>query len=888
MFADAFQKYEFPKFGYVRLPDIQITEEERNQAGAVPGLSNVEFLKVLARKGFKKKVPKDKTQEYGARVNKELELLEELGFIDYVLLVWKVTSFCDRTKIARDYGRGSACGSLVFYLIGATKVDPIKYDLYFERFVSRARAKSKMIDGVLYIDGGLAPDVDIDVEQTKRQKVVEYLQSLYPGRVCKISTFSTLQGKLLIKECGKIVSEKSEDEMKAIAAKIEKRFGIVQDIEEAYKGKWDKEKDKWDIPPSEDFKKWCDENPEVYEIALKLRDVIKNRGSHPSGFVVAYDPISEFLPVGLTSKVKDENSDETSDEKEVAATFSMDQVANLTIKLDLLGVRCCSVVAEVLQLAGISDEDVNVDCDPIIYDNLQNLERPHGIFQIEAPTNLRVCQKVKPKKLLELSDVLAIARPGALSFLGDYENNDVVKIHRLIDPILAATRGVCLYQEQVMAMFHAIGFTLEDAELIRRVIGKKKIEEVNAWKSKIYDMCEKNGIPIPVADLIWKICDDSAKYQFNKSHSVGYGCESALTAYLKFKYPLFFFLALLKQVNDEPKPLEELAKIHAEMPLFGIKLLPPDILKSKMDFAIEGQDIRFGLSSIKNISDKALAKVVAFQKEYANKFEVFQSSIDSGMNIRILASLIQSGCLDSLDTKNSRPRLTLEAQLWKILSDKERVIAMKLGPEFNYDLLGLVNQLVPRNLIKESRWVTIKRKYEPAKEVYQINAKMRKLANYFYERTLLGYVHSCRLVDIFKSDNNALTDVYSVKAAEKNDHVYFMAVVSEKPFEGASKKTGGKYIRYTLEDERDSITALFFDGGFNRGKKVTGKIENMKKENKGDIPRINSMVLCRGRKMDDCVFLDEIYDQNYRIYTKFADIEKFNKEMGAEPQTTFL
>ena len=171
MFADTFQKYEFPKFGYVRLPEIQITEEERAQAEAKPGLSNVEET------------------EYANRVKMELELLEELGFIDYVLLVWKVTSFCDRAKIARDYGRGSACGSLVFYLIGATKVDPMKYDLYFERFVSRARAKSKMIDGILYIDGGLAPDVDIDVEQTKRQQVVEYLQSLYPARVGKIFMF---------------------------------------------------------------------------------------------------------------------------------------------------------------------------------------------------------------------------------------------------------------------------------------------------------------------------------------------------------------------------------------------------------------------------------------------------------------------------------------------------------------------------------------------------------------------------------------------------------------------------------------------------------------------------------------------------------------------------
>ncbi len=879
-FRDQFKKYEFPKFGYVRLPEIKISEEERVQAEAKAGLSNLEFLKVLARKGFRKRVPKERVKEYGERCNMELDLLNELGFIDYVLLVWKVTSFCDREKIARDYGRGSACGSLIFYLIGATKVDPIPDGLFFERFVSRARAKSKIIDGVTYIDGSLAPDVDIDVEQTKRQRVVEYLQSLYPGRVCKISTFSTLSGKALIKDCGKIVAEKEEDEMKAIAAKIEKRFGIVQDIEEAHDGKWDKEKNKWEVAPSEEFKNWCDKNSDVYTIALKLRDIIKNRGSHPSGFVVSYEPISEFLPVGLTKKIKKDGAEgELSDEEpEVAATFAMDQVSNLTIKLDLLGVRCCSVVAEVLALAGITDEDVNVNSDPVIYDQLQNLKLAHGIFQIEAPTNLRVCQKVKPKNKMELSDVLAMARPGALSFLDTYEKNERVAVHPLFDPILAQSRGVCLYQEQMMKLAHSIGFTLEEAETLRRIVGKKKVEQVVEWQQKIKDKIKENNNPEFLGDLLWKILDDSSKYSFNASHSIAYASLSALTIYLKFKYTLFFFLALLKQVDDEPKPLEELAKIHREMPFFGIKLLPPDIMKSKMDFTIEGKDIRFGLSSIKNISEQKKQRVAQFQKEHANKFEIFQSAVDAGLDIKVIASLIQCGCMDSVDDKNSRPRLTLEAQLWKILNPKEQVIAMKLGEEFKYDLLGLVSKLVERELIKPSRMDTIRRKYEPCKAIYRANSSMKELANYFYERALLGYVHSCRLIDIFQPVNPGLIDIESVENAEKGEYVFFMGVVSEKPFEGASKKNGGKYIRYTIEDERNSITALFFDGQDYKTKRCLEKIDAMKSQNNGEIPKHNCMVICRGKKMDDCVFLDEIYDQNFRIYTKFADVEKFMED----------
>ena len=597
--------------------------------------------------------------------------------------------------------------------------------------------------------------------------------------------------------------------------------------------------------------------------------------------MVSYDPIIDFLPLGLSSKIKTGGEDgELSDEKEVAVTFAMDQVANLTIKLDLLGVRCCSVVAEVMALAKLNDDDININDDPIIYDNLQDLKRPHGIFQIEAPTNLRVCQKVKPKNKGELSDVVAIARPGALSFLDTYEKNENVSVHPLVDPILKQSRGVCLYQEQVMAMFNQIGFSLEESEQIRRVIGKKKKDEVQAWKSKIYKMCETQGHPVALADLIWKICDDSAQYQFNKSHSVAYASLSALTTYLKFKYPLFFFLALLKQVNDEPKPLEELAKIHGEMPSFGISLLPPDIFKSKLDFSVEGPNIRYGLSSIKNIADKKVERVVLFQKPFANKFEIFQSATDAGLDIRVFASLIQSGCIDSVDKKGSRPRLTLEAQLWKIFTDKERVIAMKLAEEFNYDLLNLAKELVPRKLIKESRWETIRKKYEPCKEIYHINSKMNELANYFYERTLLGYVHSCRLIDIFKPEAPGLIDILDVQQAEPRERVFFMGIIAEKPYEGVSKKNGGKYVRYTIEDERNKITGILMDNGWSNGKKATDRLKHMAAVNNDKMPKQNSMVMVRGTKGSggDTIFIDEIFDQNLKIYTKFADVEKLNEE----------
>lgn len=501
-FNNQFEEYDFPLFGYVRLPEIVITDEEKKSAGAAQDVSNLEFLKVLARKGFKDRLDgkKQDLKLYQARGKKELALFEKLGFVDYVLLVWKITSFADRSKIARNYGRGSAAGSLIFYLLGITHIDPVKYNLFFERFVSETRAKQKTIDGILYVDGSLAPDVDIDIEQVKRDDVIQHLKDLYPERVCKIATLTTLSGKKLIKECGKVIAEYDESSMKDVADTIPKRFGKVEDLEKAVK-------------KSPHFRTWCEKNPKVYSVALKLRDIIYNRGSHPSGFVVAYDKITNFLPLEYSTNKETKKTD-------LITSLTMNDVANLTIKLDLLGVRCCSVVADVLKNTGIKIEDINIDSDPIIYDNFQNLQTPQGIFQIEAHTNLQVCHKVKPKNLDELSDVVAIGRPGAMSYLDEYVENKKTTEHPLFDPILKSTRFVCLYQEQMMQMANAVGFTLEEAEVLRRIVGKKKKDEIAAWEQKVREKVKENNLPDELADKLWKILNESADYSFNRCLSL--------------------------------------------------------------------------------------------------------------------------------------------------------------------------------------------------------------------------------------------------------------------------------------------------------------------------------------------------------------------------------
>jgi len=874
-FFETFEKYEHKDFGFVRLPSVNITDEEKAGVGLLPEATNADFLKALTKKGFRQKVRKEQIEEYAARCKRELDIVEKLGFTDYFLLVWKVTSEADKRGIARDYGRGSCAGSLVFYLIEVTLIDPIKYNLFFERFISETRAKKKVVDGITYIDGSLAPDVDIDCEQARRDEVIQYLKDSYPGKVCKISTLATLSGKLLMKECAKIVGGLDEEETKRVSDMIPKEFGIVRDIEEAYGGKWNDEKDEWEYEPVAEFKAWCDRNPEIYSTALGLRDLIKNKGTHPSGYVIAYDDLNKFLPVEMTKEEAIEGMEPT---YVLSSSFAMDDVSYLTIKLDLLGVRSCSVVADVLKMVGEKIEDINVDSDPIIYDNLQNLETAHGIFQIEAPTNLKVARAVKPRNLAELSDVVAIARPGALSFLSTYAENKCEPIFESFDPILHRTRGVCLYQEQMMQLANAIGFSLEESEILRRVVGKKKVEEVGAWKEKIQNKIKENDLPEYVGDLLWKILDDSSKYSFNLSHSLSYGALAALTVYLKFKYPLQFFTALLRQVKNEPKPIEEIQKIHNELKSFGIQLLPPDLTIANIDFAIEDRNIRFGLSSIKGISEKTINNLTNFKVENANRFEMFDNAENAGLNIGVVAALIQCGCLDKLRGTTSRPSLVLQAQLWNILTKKERTAAHLLGPQFNFDLFAVYKHMREQAdskgklVVPDRRHETISKKYEPKKAIYEQNKPNMQLASYFYERTILGYPYSVKLWDIFYNSYDNLTTIEKAEEAVKGDKVCFMATVVEKVAERTSAAKN-KYAKYVLSDGTGVIEGILSNGG-----KFT-KLEDVKARHQGKLPNKDDIVFVTGTKSKDkSIFIDNVVNQSLKIYTRFWQLSKEKEE----------
>ena len=449
-------------------------------------------------------------------------------------------------------------------------------------------------------------------------------------------------------------------------------------------------------------------------------------------------------------------------------------------------------------------------------------------------------------------------------------NNQYEGIHEFFDSVLSGSGGVALYQEQLMKMSNKIGFTLDEAEVLRRIVGKKKVEEAKKWQEKIKDKIKENNLAPEIGDILWRILENSANYSFNKSHSMSYAALAACTVYLKFKHPKEFFLALLEMTKHEPAPLEEISKIQKELRHFGITLLGPHILKSDTDFSIQGNDIRFGLSSIKGISEKTMDKLKNFKSDQSNKFEVFQAAKEVGISIGVLSALIQAVALDGFSTSSSR--VVLEAQLWNLLTDKEKVLSMEHGPDQGYDLLKTIKKLSETKnensklLIKETRLETIKKKYDPYLKIYQQNNKSESFANWYYENKLLGYSYNNTLIDIFHPKMPSLVSTAQISELGNNSIVYLVGKVEDASEWTSKNEKKTKVFKMIVSDEFGSVPVLTFND----------KIEFNKSSNGDKLPEKEDIVIVKALKKQDCLFGETIGIQTLKIYTKLSELKEKN------------
>ena len=873
-----FKKYDLDIKG-VRLPSFDIESDDKEYVGIKEDCSNLEFLTALCEKGLENldhTPSKEEMAEYKKRLKYELKILNELSFVDYILLVWDVINYCNKEGIATGLGRGSAAGSFVLYLIGVTKVNPISNKLIFERFVSKTRAKKKVVDGITYLDGGLMADIDLDICYYNRQKVLKYLEDKFQGKTSKIATLNTLTGKLVMKECSKIIAGKDEAEANRVSSMIPKKYGEVKDIYEAYE-------------EVEEFKKWCDENPDVFKIACKLRGLIKNKSVHPSAILLSHDDLDYTCPTELQKAVGGTES--------IVSSYDADWVSMSNVKLDILGLKGVSVVDQTLKhiekTQGKKIGQREILRDLATHDNLwrhlEDLRQRHGLFHIEADTAYKVCRQVKPENIDELSAVLALARPGAIDFTEQYANakDDKVtaEVHPFFQEFLDDTGGVVLYQEQLMWMAHKMGFTLDEAELLRRIVGKKKVNEVKKWQKKVRrlvdkneELQERNKEGQAAGEVFWKVLEDSANYSFNKSHSISYASVSAVTVFLKFNYPQEFFLSLLQMAKNEPDAMNEISKIQKELDWFDIKLLPPHILKSEEDFSIEGDNLRFGLSSIRGVSANTMEKIDNFRHDDCgksrdgyktlNKFEVFLTAKEAGINIGVLSALIQAGALEGFGI--SRTLLVYEAQLWNLLTDREKRYIFendfKFAKKYNFNLVKIVKALDEvkvltakgklTRLIRETRLKTLRTKAAPYKEIFDMNNKNKEFANWYYEKHFLGYAYHTTLQSLFNYRDN-IRDVDGALIDEKVTFVGWVDDVTK-----GKSRNGNAYLRLELSDEKAEMRTMIFS-----------KRMDACQENNGRLPAKSDIVVVKGTKKDQAVFADSIEIADVTIYTKLSELK---------------
>lgn len=591
-----------------------------------------EYLRELCFEGFYKKYdnPPDELKE---RLIYELDTIEKMGYVDYFLIVWDFIKYSKDNGIIVGPGRGSAAGSIVSYCLSITTIDPIKYDLIFERFLNPERVSM--------------PDIDVDFCYERRQEVIDYVIRKYgEDHVAQIITFGTLAARAAIKDVGRALAMPYADVDRVskmipteLGITIKKALNMNPELLKAY----NEEKD----------------TRHLIDMSMKLEGLPRHSSTHAAGVVICRDPVMEYVPLN-------------SNDGAITTQYTMTTLEELgLLKMDFLGLRTLTViqnaVKEIERIHGIKLDMENIpDDDPGVYDMISQ-GKTEGVFQLESGGMKQFMRELQPTRLEDLIAGISLYRPGPMDFIPKYikgknNQNDIQYTHESLKPILNTTYGCIVYQEQVMQIVRDLaGYSLGRSDLVRRAMSKKKASVMaEERKNFVYGIgddvpgCVKNGIPVDVAEKIFDEMTDFAKYAFNKSHAACYAVVGYQTAWLKYHYPVEFMAALMTSVMDNtPKVsgyIEECKKM-------GIKLLPPDINEGYAHFSVFDGKIRFGLAAIKNVGKNVIKAVVADRekKGYYKSLTEFCNRLSGGeLNKRCIESFIKSGAFDSFGGKRSQ------------------------------------------------------------------------------------------------------------------------------------------------------------------------------------------------------------------------------------------
>ena len=612
-------------FGKYHLPEFAVPEGETAQT----------YIRRLCEAGFRERYKGEKP-EYRRQLDYELDMIEKMGFTDYFLIVSDFVRFAREQGIPVGPGRGSAAGSMVSYCLHITDIDPMKYSLYFERFLNPERVSM--------------PDIDMDFGDTRRDEVVDYVRRKYgDDRVAQIVTFGTMAARGAIRDVGRVMNMPYA-EVDAVAKQVPSGpQNLHITLDEA-------------LRLSKPLKELYDGDPQVKKLidtAKSLEGVPRHASTHAAGVVITKNPVVDYVPLAT--------NDDT-----VVCQYTMTTLEELgLLKMDFLGLRNLTVLADAVEMVKRQEPDFSLedipDDDQGVFEMLTQ-GKTSGVFQMESAGMTGVCVGLKPQSVEDLTAIVALYRPGPMEsiprFIACKHDPSLISYkHPALEPILSITYGCIVYQEQVIEIFRRLaGYSLGQADMVRRAMSKKKVKDIqrergaflHGDRSRNIAGCAANGIPADVAESIYDEIYDFANYAFNKAHAVCYAVVAYQTAWFKLHHPREYMAALLTSVLDSAEKVSEYINECRDM---GIALLPPDVNRSRDSFTVEPEGIRFGLVAIKNIG-RGFIQAVVRERERGGDFTCFQDfcerMYDSDINKRAVENLIRAGAFDGFGARRSQ------------------------------------------------------------------------------------------------------------------------------------------------------------------------------------------------------------------------------------------
>ena len=637
------------EFGVTKLPKFDVPE----------GYTSWEYLNHLCKEGLKKRY-QPVTKELEERLDYELKTIHDMGYVDYFLIVWDFINYAKRNGIAVGPGRGSAAGSIVSYTLEITDIDPIKYNLLFERFLNPERVSM--------------PDIDVDFCYERRQEVIDYVVRKY-GKECvvQIVTFGTLAARGVIRDVGRVL-DMPYATTDAIAKMVPTDLGIT--LDKALKQN----------PELRNLYESDGQVKYLIDTCKRLEGLPRHTSMHAAGVVISQKPVDEYVPLARGA------------DGAVVTQYIMTTLEELgLLKMDFLGLRTLTVIQNAIRFAKES-QGADLDMHTIDYNDKAVLDsigtgKTEGIFQLESAGMKSFMKELKPESLEDIIAGIALYRPGPMDFIPKYlkgknHPDEISYDCPELEPILKQTHGCIVYQEQVMQIVRDLaGFTLGRSDLLRRAMSKKKLKVMEEERRNfVYgneeqgiDGCIRRGIKEQTANKIYDDMIDFAKYAFNKSHAAAYAVVSYQTAYLKYYYPVEFMAALMTSVIDNSSKVSEYILSCKHM---GITILPPDINEGQRDFSVSGHSIRYGLSAIKSVGRSVIDEIVKERAE-RGKFTNIQDFVTRmagrDVNKRAIENFIKAGAFDSLPGNRKQLMLIYASVLDQANAEKKNNISGQMS-----------------------------------------------------------------------------------------------------------------------------------------------------------------------------------------------------------------